>query len=358
MQFSPEFKVGPYKVGLQHPTLFIADLAANHDGDLGKARALIWAAKYAGADAVKFQHFQASKIVSDLGFQKLGSSLAHQAKWKKSVYQVYEQFSIDRNWDDILTEEAAAAGIEWMTTPYDAEAVEAAAAKGNAIKVGSGDITWTDSLDHIASKDRPVFLATGASSEEDVVRAVECIVRRTPDICLMQCNTNYTGDLENFRFVNLNVLKRYAELFPGMILGLSDHTPGHATVLGAIALGARAVEKHFTFSTSDEGPDHAFSMTPATWREMVDRARELQAALGDGVKRVEPNEAQSAVVQRRCLRFVKDLGPGEVLSREHLEPLRPAPAGSLAPHRIVEVIGKTLRIARKRGEELLVDDLE
>src|SRR5205823_7586903 len=118
-------------------------------------------------------------------------------------------------------------------------------------------------------------------------------------VCLMQCNTNYTGSLQNFAHIHLNVLRTYASRFPEAVLGLSDHTPGHATVLGAVALGARAIEKHFTDDCSREGPDHGFSMDRRTWREMVDRTRELELALGNGIKRIEDNEQQTVVLQRR-----------------------------------------------------------
>ena len=128
----------------------------------------------------------------------------------------------------------------------------------------------------------------------------------------MQCNTNYTGSIENFRHIHLNVLRTYRALFPDAVLGLSCHTPGHATVLGAVALGARVVEKHFTDDTRRDGPDHAFSMTPATWREMVDRTRELEYALGSAEKNVCGNEQETVVVQRRCLRAARDLAAGTV----------------------------------------------
>ena len=103
----------------------------------------------------------------------------------------------------------------------------------------------------------------------------------------MQCNTNYTASLDNFKYIQLNVLKAYRLHYPELILGLSDHTPGHTTVLGAVAFGARMIEKHFTDDTTRDGPDHAFSMNPHTWREMVCRTRELEYALGNGIKRVE-----------------------------------------------------------------------
>lgn len=357
MRYSTGLVIGGREIALDRPTYFIADIAANHDGDLERAKDLIWRAKAAGADAVKFQHFQAHKIVSDVGFRQLGGQIAHQAQWQKSVFEIYRQYSIDRGWNGILVETARAAGIDWLTTPYDRDATDAVADLLPAFKIGSGDITWLESIEHIASKGKPVLLATGAACLAEVEQAVDAVLRHNRLLCLMQCNTNYTGSLENLRFVNLRVLQAYAVHWPGLTLGLSDHTPGHATVLGAIALGARIVEKHFTDDPARAGPDHAFSMTPESWREMVARARELEAALGDGIKRIEENERDAAIVQRRCLRLVGDLPAGAVIAASDLVALRPAPEGSLAPAEITRVLGQRLRHAKGAGADLRWSDL-
>jgi len=313
---------------------------------------LIHLAAESGADAAKFQNFRARKIVSEYGFAEIADNSSHQAKWKKSVVQVYEAASLPWEWTAILKNECEHAGIDYFSTPYDFEAVDMLDPFVPAFKVGSGDITWLEMLRKIASKNKPVLLATGASGINDVQRAVDAIQSSNTQLGLMQCNTNYTGSLENFRFVHLNVLKAYAVMFPDVVLGLSDHTSGHSTVLGAVALGARLVEKHFTDDTSREGPDHPFSMTPASWREMVDRTRELEFALGDSNKRVVENERSTFIVQRRCLRAAKDLESGTVLTRELIEVLRPAPAGVIVPTEIDTVIGKRLLKDLRAGEAL------
>ena len=121
---------------------------------------------------------------------------------------------------------------------------------------------------------------------EEVKSSVELILKINKKLILMQCNTNYTGSLENFKSINLNVLKSYKKLFPQLVLGLSDHTPGHSTVLGAVSLGARVVEKHFTNDNNLYGPDHPFSMNPKNWKIMVERTRELEISLGNGLKKI------------------------------------------------------------------------
>lgn len=345
-------------IGEDHPTYFIADIAANHDGDLERAKSLIWQAKEAGADAAKFQHFKADTIVSDLGFKQLGNQKSHQANWKKTVFEVYKDAAVSLDWTPILKATCDEAGIAFFTSPYAFDIVEAVDPYVPAYKVGSGDITWIDIIKHIAGKAKPYILATGASTMDDVHRAVEAALEINPQLALLQCNTNYTGSVENMRHVQLNVLRTYRAMYPDMVLGLSDHTPGHATVLGAVALGARIVEKHLTDNTDRAGPDHAFSMDPRTWRDMVCRARELEAAMGTGIKQIEDNEKDTAILQRRAIRASKDLQQGHVLCLTDLVILRPCPATALAPYQVREIMGRTLRRHKSYGAHFQLSDFE
>jgi sialic acid synthase SpsE len=348
----PQIRFAARELSLEAPTYFIADISANHDGDLGRAKALIRLAAEAGANAAKFQNFRADKIVSEYGFRAMGRQVSHQAKWKRSVTEVYKAASLPWEWTKLLKKECDDAGVDFLSTPYEFGAVDMLDAYVDVFKVGSGDITWTELLQRIASKGKPVILGTGASDMDDVERAVRVITAINPQLVLMQCNTNYTGSLENFQYIHLNVLKTYRHRFPGAILGLSDHTPGHATVLGAVALGGRVIEKHFTDDTSREGPDHGFSMTPATWRGMVDRTRELELALGSCIKSIAPNEQEAVGVQRRCLRAAQNIQAGTVLTREHIDVLRPAPQDSISPYRLQEVFHKTINTDAPLGEYL------
>lgn len=353
-----EITIGNKKIGGQNSVYFIADIGANHNGDLEKAKDLIYLAKEAGADAAKFQNFQAAKIVSKYGFDNLGGQMSHQAKWKKSVFEVYQDASISKDWTPILKETCDKAGIEYFTSAYDFESVDLVDPYVDVYKIGSGDITWTEILEYTAQKNKPVLLATGASTLEDVQRAMTALQKHTQNVVLMQCNTNYTGSLENFKYVNLNVLHQFKELYPDIILGLSDHTSGHATTLGAVAFGVRVVEKHFTDNNDQEGPDHGFAMNPTTWRDMVDRTEELMWSLGDGVKRIEDNEKQSLIVQRRSIRATKDLAPGDLISTDSFEALRPIPEGGLPPHQLQELTGKKMIKPLQAGEHLTLDHIE
>lgn len=343
---------GKRKIGKNSPVYFVADIAANHDGDLQRAKNLIALAAEAGADAAKFQHFKATSIVSDYGFKSLGNQLSHQKAWDKSVYQVYNEASIPDDWTPYLYEECCKYGIDYATSPYNMDAIDKVKPYVAFYKIGSGEITWPEICLHMAETGKPVFLATGASSMDDVERLMELLLPVAESLVLMQCNTNYTGSIDNFSHVNLHVLKTYAMKWPDLTLGFSDHTPGHAAVLGAVALGARVIEKHFTDDASRKGPDHAFSLTPHTWREMVARTRELEMALGDGIKRIEDNEQETVVLQRRSLRAVQNFSAGHILKKEDLAPLRPAPHGSFPPYLLDDVIGKSLVIDISAGEHI------
>jgi len=347
-----EFKIGEHWIGEKYPTYFIADIAANHDGNLERARQLIKLAKDAGADAAKFQNFSAPKIVSDFGFKSLGGQQSHQSKWKKSVFEVYSDASVSSDWTPILKEECDKVGIDYFSSPYDFEATDMLDAFVPAYKIGSGEIDWIEALERMASKGKPVLLATGAATIGEVQKAVHAIQAINEQLVLMQCNTNYSADPDNFNHIHLNVLKTYAVMFPDVVLGLSDHTHGHATVLGAVALGARVIEKHFTDDNSREGPDHKFAMNPRTWADMVENTRQLEKALGSADKRVAGNEVDTVVIQRRCLRAARDLKAGEILTREMIDVLRPATPGAILPDQIQKVVGMKLLVDAPYGKEL------
>jgi len=329
---------------------FIADIGANHNGSLDKAKKLIKLAKDSGADAAKFQNFQASKIVSAEGFK--GLKISHQSKWKKSVFEVYEDASIPVNWTETLKEECDKVNIDYFTSPYDFDSVDLVDPYVDLYKIGSGDISWIEIIEYILSKGKPTLIATGACSLDDVKRVMQVTKKHQNDIVLMQCNTNYSGSDENFSYCNLNVLNQYKNLFPNTVLGLSDHTSGHSTTLGAISLGARVIEKHFTDNNNQIGPDHGFAMNPVTWRDMVDRSYELLSALGDGKKRIEDNEKDSFMVQRRSIRFSKDLKEGHEIKKEDLVCLRPITKDGLNPYEINDYIGKKISINVFKGDQL------
>ena len=208
------FKIGSKKVGLDFPTYFIADIAANHDGNLNKAIDLIYSCAEAGANAAKFQHFSAETIVSDRGFRMLNRKhLSHQKKWKKSVYEVYKDASINLEWTSKLKVACKKAKIDFLSTPYSYTLADHLFKHIPAYKIGSGDVNWLEFISYVA-KNKPLLLATGATSINEVNKLIKSIYKINKKIVLMQCNTNYTGDENNIKYINLNVLNTYKKNFP------------------------------------------------------------------------------------------------------------------------------------------------
>ncbi|HNQ87818.1 MAG TPA: N-acetylneuraminate synthase family protein [Verrucomicrobiota bacterium] len=366
-------------VGPGEPVYFIADLAANHCGSLAKAKELVHACAESGVDAVKMQNFTAETIVSDYGFRHLEGVRTHQSQWKQSVFDSYKAASIPLDWTLELKSLCDRLGLHYFTSPYSIDLVRAVAPHVAAFKLGSGDITWHEEIVEMCRQGKPVLMATGASTMEEVEGAMAAALEHTDAILLMQCNTEYTARvgegrdqrLARFRHINLRVLETYQRRWPGIPVGLSDHTHGSLTVLGAVGLfDCCAVEKHFTLDNTLEGQDHAFSMTPATWRRMVDDTAALRktiarasgpeerlrltaeavddrealsVALGDGVKRLEANEQGTVIVQRRAIRAGRSLSPGDRLTRNDLVVLRPCPPDALPPYRMAELLGRTVR---------------
>lgn len=338
------FKIGDRVLDESTPTYFIADVASNHDGDLGKAKELIFAAAEAGADAAKFQHFRAKTLISKAGFDLIGDQIAHQSSWKKSVFEVYKAAETDKIWTAELTNACETAGIDFFSSAYDLEALDFINPFVKVFKVGSGDIDWLEGLEKLASIGKPVIVATGAASISEVERTVDFFISRNVSTTVLQCNTNYSGSESVLEHMNINVLKQYKNLFPDILLGLSDHSQGHSAVLGAIALGARVVEKHFTLDKNSVGPDHYFSQNPETWSSMISDARRLELSLGDGKKKVEDNERETVIVQRRGLYASKDMLPGTRLTSGNTHALRPCLPGQLSPWRLGEHTHSSHRI--------------
>jgi N-acetylneuraminate synthase len=314
------------------PTYFIADIAANHDGEIERALKLIELAA------------KAETIVSKKGFDDLGASMAHQAKWEKSVVDVYKDAELPLSWTERLKAKCDEVGIDFFSAIYDENYLEVLKNDLPFFKIGSGDITWAQMLEKTAIIGKPVFIATGASTLEDVKAAMSILQKHKTEICLMQCNTNYTGNDNNHSFANLRVISEYRKLYPDVILGLSDHTSTPTTTLGAVALGATVIEKHFTDDRTRKGPDHAFSLDSNLWAEMVLKVRELESTLGDGIKRVEGNEEESQVVQRRAARVNKNIAAGQQIIESDIIFLRPCPKNAATP---LDVWGRGPIFARK-----------
>lgn len=352
-RFPETINFGNRLVGKDQPALVIADIGANFDGSLEKAKRLALAAKQAGADVVKIQSFLAEKIVSGKGFSSMKLKGVH-GSWGRPVDEVFREAEFKREWHKEFFAYGREIGIMATSAPYDFAAVDLMEQCGvDFYKIGSGDITWPEILKYIAEKNKPIILSTGASTLAEVNEAVE-VIKSTgnKDLVLLQCITNYPSKIAS---ANLNVLKTYQQVF-GCIVGYSDHSPGDLVVLAAVALGAKVIEKHFTLNKKDAGPDHPHSMEPAEFVKMIERVRQLEKALGSGSKIVVEEEAETVIVQRRSLYAKIAMPKGAEIKKDMLIELRPA-LGILPKFKPM-VVGKKAKRDIAAGEVVKWEDLE
>ena len=339
-------RIGERWIGDGEPVYTIAEIGSNFDGNMGRAKMLINLAKDCGADAVKFQCFTADKIVSKEGFE--GVRMGFQAKWEKSVYEVYKSAELPRDWIEELFHYANKKGLHFLSSPYDKEAVDILDKLGvPAFKIGSGDITWHEMLEYIAKKGKPIILSSGASTVAEIDEAVKAIRSEgNNDLILLQCVTNYPSRFES---ANIRAMKTMGELFD-VLVGYSDHTPGTVIPLGAVSLGACIIEKHFTDDKTRKGPDHPFAMNVKEFREMVDSIRALEEALGSPMKDLCEEEKETVILQRRCLRAVQDIPKGSKITEDMIDVLRPLAKDALEPKYKEIVIGREVKVDMKKGE--------
>jgi len=350
------FQIGNKTVGRGHPAYIIAEIGSNFDGKLTRAKDLISLAKDAGADAAKFQHYTAESLVNQQGFDNLNIE-THQTQWRGPASEIYDKASLNIDWTAELHHHCVSCEIDFLTSPYSITLLEAVVDFIPAIKIGSGDITYTSLIERASSLGRPIFLATGASSMEDVSRAVK-IIEKSSSLCIMQCNTNYEGNPCHDKYQNINVLKSFMDIWPSHEVGVSCHMKSHTAVLAAVSIGACVVEKHFTDDCSRHGPDHSFALDFSEFSAMVNLVREVEKILGDGEKRVEANERSTYFVQRRSLGLTVDLPEHTTLKSHHLVPLRPYMKGAFGPHEISSLIGRRLSKKLCAGTTILKDHLE
>jgi len=345
-------RCGDRTVGDGAPCLTIAELGSNHDGSLDRALALVDLAAAAGADAVKLQSFHAATLVARR--RRVGDGA-----WRPvDAYPVLERLEVPVEWHAPLRDRARARGLLFLSTPFDEERATLLAGLGvPAVKVASGDLTHLPLLRRIGSFGRPVLLSTGLATPDEIDAALAALAEgagcptRRPPVVLLHCVSLYPpapGD------ANLRVLPAMRARHDALV-GWSDHSPGHALALGAVALGACVVEKHFTDDRRRSGPDHGFAMEPGDWRAMVDAIRTLEAGLGDGVKRPRPGEEAERLWARRGIHAARPLAAGATLAARDLKVVRPAEG--LPPAALARVLGRRLARALDADEPVTAEDL-
>lgn len=312
-------KIGNKLVGSGHPCYVIAEIGSNFDGSLSKAKKLIKLAKDCGADAAKFQSFITEELLSKKGF---GRKSAFQSKWKKSVWQTYKDAELPRKWHKELNSYARKTGIHFFSSPWDFDAVDLLSELNVPVfKVGSGDITYLEFLKYIGSKKKPVILATGASTLKEVKKAINAIKSSgNKKIILLHSVVRYPSPIKDANVKALETLRKEFELN----VGYSDHSPGSTVALASVALGACVIEKHFTISQKLQGPDHSHSMELESFKDMVKNIRLIEKSMGNGIKKVEPSEQVTRIIQCRGIWTVKKIKKGDRFNEDNIKPLRPA----------------------------------
>jgi N-acetylneuraminate synthase len=345
--FPKEIRIGRRLIGQGHPAYIIAEIGANFDKDLDKAKRLVDAAKAAGADCAKFQTFSTPKIVSEGGFSRMKLEGVH-GSWGRTVSEVFKDAEFPREWHQPISDYCRQVDIDFSTSPYDFEAVDMCVKLDVPfIKIGSGEITWLEMLTYIARTGKPLMLATGDATMSEIDEAVRTIeATGNNHLVLMQCITNYPSKIDS---ANVNVLKTYQSAF-NILTGYSDHAPGPVVALASVVLGGCVIEKHFTLNKADKGPDHPHSMNPVEFKLMVDYVREIERAIGSSRKEVVAEEGETVFVQRRCLYAKNDLKTGQIIKENDIDVLRPALG--IPPKFKNIIIGKTVKSDIEKGQPL------
>jgi len=310
------FKIGNKIIGEGQPVFLIAEVGINHDGNIEKAKKLIQKARWAGADAVKFQTFKTDALWSREGIIKILGE-----KKGKEILGLFDKVQLSREDHFVLKEVADKEGITFLSTPFDHESVDLLMQlRIKAIKIASGDITFLSLIDYISTKNIPVFLSTGMATMEEVTRAVDIFRKNKNDsLALLQCTSSYPAPEDE---IDLGVLEEYEKNF-SVPAGLSDHSIGTFVPLIAAAYGARVIEKHFTLNKNDRGPDHKLSLEPQEFHELVKDIRRTEEIIGTKEKYPRPSESETKKIGRRALYTRKTILEGEVLNREYLVCKRP-----------------------------------
>lgn len=325
----------------------IAEAGVNHNGDMEIARQLVDAASASGADAVKFQTFQAERLVC---------RSARKARYQlettdasETQYDMLKKLQLTRQMHLELMEYCDKKNIMFLSTPFDTESIRLLADLGLQIfKIPSGEITNLPYLREIAKLQKKVILSTGMSDMDEVKAAVrELDANGAGEITLLHCNTQYPTPASD---VNLLAMVRMREE-TGLSVGYSDHTQGIEIPIAAAALGAEVIEKHFTLDKNMEGPDHKASLEPHELTQMVAGIRKIELALGTGIKQVSASEQANVDIVRKSIVAAVDIQKGEIFTEENLTTKRPG--SGISPMRWDEVVG-TMADRDYKADELIV----
>jgi len=327
-------------------TLIIAEAGVNHNGDMEMAKQLVASAAAAGADLVKFQSFVAGKIISadapKAEYQK------HTTGNDESQYEMVRKLELSRRDHEILIEECKRHNIGFFSTAFDVDSFDMLVELGlDQVKIPSGELTNLPLLRHMTRLGLPVIVSTGMASLGDIEAALEAIILGgTPRelVTVLHCTTEYPAPMDE---VNLRAMVALQQAF-GVNVGYSDHTRGIEIPIAAVALGATVIEKHFTLDRTLPGPDHQASLEPHELKAMVDGIRNVERALGDGIKRPSASELKNRAIARKSLVASRPIRAGETFSADNLTAKRPGTG--ISPMRWDDVVGRSARRDFERDE--------
>lgn len=331
-------------------TLIIAEAGVNHNGSIELAKELIDVAANAGADIVKFQSFKADKLVT-----KEAKKAAYQQQnmpddIQDTQYEMLKKLELSSKDHEVLIDYCENRGIDFLSTAFDEDGVRMLAGFGiSRWKIPSGEITNLPYLKEIGAQQGEVILSTGMCTEEDIEKCIEVLLTagtKMDNIIILHCNTEYPTP---FKDVNLNAMKQLGKKFRVRV-GYSDHTPGIEVPIAAVAMGAVVIEKHFTLDRNMEGPDHKASLEPGELKAMVSSIRNIELALGDGIKKPSVSEQKNITIARKSIHLNKDISKDTFITEDDLVMLRPG--DGISPMEMYNIIGMKALQDMPRGTKL------
>ncbi|PXY37612.1 pseudaminic acid synthase [Prauserella flavalba] len=343
-------RIGKHDIGPEHAPFVIAEVSGNHNGDLGRALAIVDAVAESGAQAVKLQTYRPDTITIDVDGPAFRLSDGHELWGGQNLYRLYEQAHTPWEWHEPLFRRAREHGLEVFSSPFDPTAVELLESlDAPAYKIASSEIVDLPLVELCARTGKPLVISTGMATVAEIDAAVRTARDAGNDqLIVLGCTASYPAAPEESNLRGLPVLAQVT----GALVGLSDHTPGLGAPVAAVALGACAIEKHVTLSRGDGGVDSAFSLEPAELAALVTETRRAWQALGEPV--LGPKESEREGLRlRRSLYVVEDVRAGEPVTERNVRSIRPA--GGLPPAEITKVLGRTFRVDAPKGTPLSWD---
>jgi N-acetylneuraminate synthase len=331
MPKTPEIEIAGRKIGADHPPYVICELSGNHNGSLDRALTMVDAAADTGCDAIKIQTYTADTITMDVDRPEFR---IHGGLWDgRSLYELYQEAHTPFEWHAAIFERAKTHGVTIFSSPFDETAVD------------------LPLIRYAAAKGKPLVISTGMANLAEIEAARDAaLAAGAPGVVLLHCVSSYPA---TFADANVRTVSDMMGRF-GCPIGLSDHTPGTAASVAAVAMGASVIEKHFTLARADGGPDAAFSLEPPEFRALVDDTKAAWAALGRAYYDVLGSE-RGSLLFRRSLYVTADVKAGETLTRANVRSIRPG--NGLAPAHFDQVLGRTATRDLLRGEPLAWDML-